>query len=135
MVMKWSSNLSVGNEEIDNQHQELFQLVSMLDHAINTHNPTELESIISFLENYVVTHFAEEELLMTTNDYPEYDHHKSEHEKFKTFVSDLRADYTDQKSNTHVIFKIRQFIDKLVRHIVTVDIGIADIERNREKTS
>ena len=74
--MEWTPNLSVGDPEIDNQHQELFQLVSMLDHAITTHSPEELGDIIKFLEHYVETHFKEEEDLMIAHNYEEYDLHK-----------------------------------------------------------
>ena len=127
--MEWTPNLSVGDPEIDNQHQELFQLVSMLDHAITTHSPEELGDIIKFLEHYVETHFKEEEDLMIAHNYEEYDLHKSEHENFKEIVKQLREDYDAKHSNTHVIFKIRQFIDQLTTHIINVDIGIADITK------
>ena len=101
--MEWTPNLSVGDPEIDNQHQELFQLVSMLDHAITTHSPEELGDIIKFLEHYVETHFKEEEDLMIAHNYEEYDLHKSEHENFKEIVKQLREDYDAKHSNTHEI--------------------------------
>lgn len=126
--IEWSEELSVGNELIDHHHQEVFKLVTMLDNAISQGQNTEIvETIILFLEDYVVTHFQEEEQVMTEHHYAGYDQHKEEHELFKVKVADLRNKYDAKSSPITLIFNIRQIIDLLVDHIRHVDIGIASL--------
>ncbi len=123
----WNDALKVGDDHIDNHHREMFHLTSLLDEALQTQSIDKIEAIISFLEHYVVAHFEEEEALMRDHQYAYYVHHKSEHEVFKAYVGELRNVFESGISKTHLIFKIRQLLDKLAIHIRTVDIGIAGI--------
>ncbi len=99
----------------------------MLDQAIRSSNLYQIEAIILFLEDYVVTHFQEEEDLMKAHHYKGYKDHKQDHEVFKARVAQLRETYDQGISKAHLIFGIRIFIDQLVDHIKTVDVGIASI--------
>lgn len=110
-----------GDSSIDAHHEEVFHLTSSLDFAINSGKKTELDKIIKFLEVYVEDHFKEEELLMIKKEFEEYEHHKSEHEKFKASVKELRISFDTNTAPTHIIFKIRKIIDTLTNHIYTVD--------------
>ena len=121
MSVQWSENLSIGHDGLDHQHQELFQVTSMLDHAIHSHDVSKLNDILHFLEDYVVSHFKDEEDFMLKTHYDEYDFHKKEHDQFKKTVEGLRNFYDSHTSNTHIIFKIRQCIDEMILHIITVD--------------
>jgi hemerythrin len=127
----WNPNLETGNEEIDHHHQELFHLTALLDQALQEQSLEKIDTIITFLEHYVVEHFEEEESLMKAHSYAFYVHHKSEHEIFKVRVSELRHIYNDGISRTHMIFTIRKLLDKLAYHIRTVDIGIAGIVNSK----
>jgi hemerythrin len=127
MHYHWSEHLKTGHEHIDHQHEELFELVSMLDLAIQENSTSKIESLVQFLEHYVETHFAEEETLMNTHHYAGYDIHKEDHEIFKARVFSLRHDLNSGVSPSRLIFAIRMFIDKLVYHIQTIDIGIASL--------
>jgi hemerythrin len=131
MASAWQDNLSVGDENIDNQHQELFQLTMMLDTAIKHQSINELNEIICFLETYVIHHYQDEEALMKAHSFKGYHHHKQDHDVFKTRVVALRYDFDNNPSKTHLIFKIRQFIDKLIHHVRTVDIEISNLERKQ----
>ena len=103
------NNYETGIESIDNHHDELFQLTTWLDTAIQTNQETELNKIISFLEHYVVDHFKEEEEIMQKADYLGYSYHKSEHESFKILVHNLRDNYNKKTSRTHIIFNTRKY--------------------------
>lgn len=129
----WAHHLETGNPEIDNHHQELFQLTAMLDEAVRFQSVEKIDGIIKFLEHYVVAHFQDEELLMKRADYAFYTHHKAEHEIFKVHVQELRNIYNNGISIAHLIFSIRKILDKLVYHVRTVDIGIADIVRAEQQ--
>ena len=128
---QWTPELSTGHGAIDNQHQELFDLVSMLDQAMYSNNRADLEKIIVFLEHYVEEHFAEEEELMQSHHYNGYAHHKEDHEIFKARVFSIRHDFDAELPHTRLVFTLRLFIDKLVHHIHTIDIGIAEIPKKK----
>lgn len=136
-MQSWTPNLETGNPEIDNHHQELFQLTTMLDDAIRTQDLAKLESIVVFMEHYVIEHFSEEETLMQAHQYAFYIHHKAEHEIFKVHVQELRKIFDAGISHTHIIFAIRKILDKLIYHVRTVDVGIVDIVNSghHEKSS
>jgi len=123
----WNKNLETGDSHVDLQHQELFQLVTSLDIAIRDQDMGKIEDIIIFLEHYVVDHFDAEEGIMKNAQFEGYDYHKAEHDMFEDMVHEMRRLFDTTPSRTHLIFAIRKFIDRLVIHIRTVDIRIADI--------
>jgi hemerythrin len=123
----WSNKYEIGQESLDNHHRELFDLVTMLDEAIVSNNPKNIEKIIQFLEHYSIHHFAEEEALMTKKHYKGLQHHQHEHQKLSLLISHLRSIYDSHHPPSHIIFEIRKLIDTLVNHIQTVDIGIVDL--------
>ena len=125
--MKLNNAFKVGHHKVDEHHEELFALTTMLDKALFDNDESLLNDIIEFFEHYVEDHFKEEEDIMISADYKGYDHHYQEHQVFKELVKTLRTDYDNNKSRTHIIFDIRRIIDQLTTHIKTVDIGIKDI--------
>ncbi len=123
----WNQNLETGDFHVDLQHQELFQLVTSLDIAIRDQDMGQIKAIIVFLERYVIDHFDAEETIMKKVSFDGYDYHKAEHDMFEDMVHEMRRMLDTSPARTHLIFAIRKFIDRLVIHIRTVDIRIADI--------
>ena len=120
-------NYRTGHHEIDHHHEELFFLDQSLDRAIRSCRRSEINDIIVFLEHYVNDHFKEEEVLMETHQYGEQDYHTQEHQKFRRVVTQLREQYDQHQSTTHIIFSIRKILDQLTHHIRTVDTGLGSI--------
>ena len=131
MDKNWNRQFAIGDPSIDHQHQEVFHLVSLLDQAIRFDDLKRIVSIIEFLEHYVVDHFSDEESLMAKHKYKGLNAHHEEHERFKVLVSQLRAILESDPSKTHLIFRIRQFIDELIRHIKNVDVGMAHLLKKK----
>ena len=119
--------LKTGHDKIDTQHQELYHLVAMLDRALTQNTHHEIEAIIVFLEHYVEDHFLEEETFMLSKQYQGYPHHKEDHDIFKARVFSLRHDFNSGVPDIRLFFAIRMFIDKLIYHIKTIDVGIAKL--------
>ena len=122
-------DIKTGHEHIDHHHEELFNLISMLDQAIATNKRISVEPIIEFLENYSRDHFKEEEDVMESNNYIGLSLHRAEHHKFTSLITDLRTLYIQNKPTAHIIFFIRKIIDQLTHHIKTVDSGIKNMKR------
>lgn len=122
----WNENLSVGNDHIDDHHQELFALTSMIDAAVKSNRREEINKIIQYLETYTLEHFDEEEAHMKTISYSDIDYHQREHEIFRIRVIELRKYFDSNTPNTHLVFQLRKFVDRLMLHIITVDSGMKE---------
>jgi hemerythrin len=89
MAIEWTPRLAVGVEIIDSQHKELFKRVNDLVLAMKARrSEAEVRRILSFLGDYVLTHFEAEERLMRHHGYPDFAKHKEIHD---AFVKDLGA--------------------------------------------
>lgn len=76
----WSKILSVGVDEIDEDHRKLVQVFNLLNHAVaEGESPAYLAALLDELINCTVWHFSHEERLMLKHGYPEAAEHKTEH--------------------------------------------------------
>jgi len=90
-LVEWTDDLSVGLQEIDEQHKILVSLVNRLYEAIITNREHELiATILNELVDYTIIHFAVEESLMRIFDYPQYEQHKYHHEELSKQVIELQ---------------------------------------------
>ena len=81
-VVEWSDELSVGIQEIDEQHKYLVGLVNELNEALITRGGTDaVRETFDRLIEYTRTHFVVEESLMRILGYPDYENHKHSHEQ------------------------------------------------------
>ncbi|MBI5848062.1 MAG: hemerythrin family protein [Nitrospirae bacterium] len=123
MAIEWTEDLATGVSRIDAQHQELFRRINSLLEACNKgKGKEEVIPVVKFLEDYVVTHFAEEEKQMIHFNYPEYEHHKAEHLKFMENFSKVKDHLkADSIGLTAVIMTNQLVIDWLRSHIRRID--------------
>jgi len=124
----WDDSLSLGNEQIDTQHHEMFEfLSSLVDACKKGTEAAKLEEALEFLENYTLQHFyAEEELLHQCN-YPEYEEHKQLHEELKVTIESLRLRFAKEGSSADLSSVVsRTVVRWLLDHIMYEDkkIGI-----------
>lgn len=119
--MPWSPELSVGLQEIDEQHKVLVNLINKLfneailkkpDHAI-------IDGVLTELTQYTIIHFAVEESLFRIFDYPDNDSHQQQHERLKSEVVKIQKKFKD---GTVVDIELMHFIKKwLKQHIMIED--------------
>lgn len=123
MGVQWRNDLAIGVEKIDTQHKELFNRAGQLLDACNKgKGKDEIGNLIVFLEDYVVTHFKDEEELQRKYNYPEYKEHKALHDDFIVGVKGIKEKFTKEGSSLLLIVDInRKIIDWLVNHIGKVD--------------
>ena len=78
----WSYVLSVGNDEIDEDHHRLVELFNMLNHSVTEgDDPAYLEAVLEELINCTAWHFSHEERLMLKYAYEGLAEHKAEHQE------------------------------------------------------
>ena len=114
--------------QLDEQNDELLNLSTMLNKAVQSCRRQELNLIIKFLENFSNNTFQIQDSLSNNHDYISYSSSKAEHEKFKSIVTDLRTLYDTDKPAAHLIFLIRKNIDQLMSHIQNVTVDTQDSE-------
>lgn len=126
MSIEWSERYSIGVEEIDNQHKELFLRFNNLLNACKSGvGNKELYRLFLFLGDYVVEHFSAEEKLQLACGYPDCDRHHLEHEKFKHQLADLKDQFTLENPGFYlVILTNKVLIEWLIKHITQLDMEV-----------
>lgn len=124
--MQWTADLSVGIEEIDEQHKELFSRINSLVAAIKGADcKSKIDGVISFLEEYAQTHFSLEEGFMMRAGYDEYEQHKRQHGIFLKALSDIKVQAATprvQGASYDLSVTTNQVVVDWIRsHIMTVD--------------
>ncbi|MDR0447056.1 MAG: hemerythrin family protein [Treponema sp.] len=118
---------------MDNQHKELFGALNNFIKACDAGNKEDFNNCISFLGNYVVKHFAEEEEIQKSFDYPDYPHHRQIHEDYKTAVGGFAAKWLAAGPSDEVLKEIRTHIGSwLVNHIKAQDVKIGAFIRSKK---
>ena len=126
MPIRWTPALSVGHDEIDRQHQELFRRLSALLEAMLRGDRSEIERLFDFLGTYVVEHFGAEERLMRESSFPGYAVHKRAHERFVRDYQDLRKMLCAHGATSAVTIRTKTWIvDWLTAHIGATDQALA----------
>lgn len=91
----FDSRYVVGIEQVDREHQKLFELASKIydSLALDIVLPmTEVKSAIAELIDYTMTHFANEESLMAANGYPSLQEHHELHAYLIYRIKDFEKD-------------------------------------------
>ncbi len=119
--VEWSDTLSVGIEEIDEQHKVLVDLVNQMHEAIHQrHGSDVVIGILGTLAEYTRIHFAVEESLMRILNYPGYEQHKEIHEELLHTVQDLQEKVASGKRS--IGFELMHFLKTwLTKHIMEED--------------
>ncbi len=117
--------LLVGIQDIDNQHKELFKIGReienmLIKNCIGVDND-ELLHVLYQLRDYATYHFIEENRFMHKINYPEYEVHKLEHDKFINYIN--KIDYVSLCKNPEKDLKMIQerMMDQVAQHIVLED--------------
>lgn len=120
-LIDWNNDLSVGIEEIDEQHKVLLNLINRLYQGIVQQTDVAvLQEIFNELVQYTVVHFAVEESLMRIFDYPTYDDHKHYHEELTKQVVDFHIKF--KANRTPISMELLTFLRKwLTNHIMVED--------------
>ncbi len=126
MPVEWREDYSVGFERIDMQHQELFNRFNALMEACKSRQGREkIAELLNFLDEYVVTHFGEEEELMASYGYPGIQEHKAQHRHFCEKLNELKAILDEEGASVHLLVATNEAVLQwLIQHIRKVDLTL-----------
>lgn len=119
--MSWSDELSVGLQEIDEQHKILINLINRLFNEAILHkaDKTIISAILEELVQYTIVHFAVEESLFRIFDYPDAETHQAHHDKLKQEVLSFQKKFA---SGVTIDTDLMHFLRKwLTQHIMMDD--------------
>lgn len=136
MALQWTSTLSVGVEEIDEQHRELFRRVDRLLDAVLHQDRTEVGKLLAFLDAFAVEHFAAEERLMAEAAYPDAERHVLEHREFKRRLEALDADFAGHGATAALVFTLEQLLVGWLRdHVYFTDVALGRYVQARQASA
>ncbi len=131
MPLEWTPALSVGIEEIDDQHRELFRRAARLLEGIRRGDPEEIDELVDYLHRYAVSHFGAEEDAMRSARYAAYPRHKAEHDRFIADLLELSVE-NDEGGGAFVAVKIDHWLSGWLRdHVSRIDTELGRFLRQR----
>ncbi|MEI6305663.1 MAG: bacteriohemerythrin [Deltaproteobacteria bacterium] len=90
-LLTWSPALSVGVEQMDQQHVRWIYIINSLNDAMKTGNPDKvLLMILNGVLSFAKTHFSDEETLLSAYDFPGLAGQQFEHEYFVRQVNEYK---------------------------------------------
>ena len=127
MRIEWEEGLSLGVEELDSQHRELFSRFNDLITACDTGcGREEALRMIEYLNGYVVSHCAREEELQRQYGYPNYSRHKEEHDTFVRELFSLHRQFREQGPTPRLVATTNHVVAVwLIDHISRMDAEFA----------
>ena len=104
--LKWRTSHAVFVTEIDDEHKEIFEMVSNLQKALSGSGPSlEIRKLTQRLTACIVGHFAHEERLMQAARYGSINWHKQQHDAASSRVGQfvLGIEQGDHKAGVALV--------------------------------
>lgn len=129
-MFEWKNTYSCNVQEIDKQHQKMFELGSRIFDIASSREGLdyydELMSIISELRDYTIYHFSYEEELMQRYEYEDLEAQSIEHHFFVKRLQKIERKDFDQMQKEAVIELITFVADWITNHILKSDMEYKD---------
>ncbi len=130
----FTSDLETNNEIIDREHRHLIDLINNTIEAINEGKGQNiLVDAITELDAYVKTHFAHEEELQKTCNYPHCGAHKEWHTCYIREIEDLKRAFLAEGANEVLVSELNKKAGEVIAHIKSMDRGLAQHIKEQEE--
>jgi hemerythrin len=131
VLIEWNPAYSVRMAEIDRQHQTLVSLIRHLQEAMLEGRARDVVvQLFSSMNEYTKIHFAFEEQLLKTHEYPELESHHLEHSRLVARLEELEEKYAtgELSAGTPLMHFLRNW---LIDHIGNLDQDYAKFLREK----
>ena len=126
MTYELTQDLMTGNALIDSEHRQLFAAVNNLMTACSQgKGRDQIQQTVTFLSNYVVKHFQDEERLQAQSNYPNYTAHKQFHDGYRRQLSQVAQELLQQGPTVKALGDLNRVVAVLISHIRTEDKRLA----------
>ncbi len=120
--LTWSAELSVGNEALDRQHQQLFKISQRAERCAQEAESQSASNFHLLLNDIAVLferHFSDEENILEQNACPHLESHKAEHDLYRARLTDLLCDASIGRINRQELYQLTR--DYLNEHLQQTD--------------
>ena len=132
-MIAWTPSLSVGVDEIDEQHKEWFRHADAFLNGLDNRTRQEIEDLFSFLRRYSVMHFAVEESWMREFKYPQFHAHKVQHDRFLRELEKLSAEH---KAHGLEPMRVGSWLGRWMSdHVSMTDVQLAEFLMTARRTA
>ena len=120
----WGSILSVGVDEIDEDHRKLVNIFNILNHAVTEgESPEYLAAVLEELINCTVWHFSHEDRLMLKYDYEGLEQHRAVHQELIKSAKELQQKVL--QADKPMVDEDIVYLERwLTEHILTEDLRL-----------
>ena len=120
----WDHVLSVGVDEIDDDHRRLVDIFNILNHSVMEGDaPEYLAAVLEELINCTAWHFSHEERLMLKYGYKDLEEHKIEHQELVNSARELQQKIL--QAGKLVVDEDLEYLERwLTAHILTDDMRL-----------
>lgn len=124
-MLKWKDEYLIGVSEIDDQHEELFNIAnkaySVLKNNYSIDKYDKIIMIIEKLKEYAIYHFKSEEEYMISINYKKFLSHKIEHDEFIKKVSNVDLKKVDDDQDKYLLEILNFIVEWTSEHILKKD--------------
>jgi len=120
----WDNTLSIGVDEVDEDHRRLVDLFNLFKHAVEDGDSGDYtQSVLEELICCTIWHFRHEERLMLKYGYEGLAEHKAEHQELIESAKELQQKYL--QGDKQVTNEDIEFLEQwLTEHIYDVDMKL-----------
>ncbi|MBF0168328.1 MAG: bacteriohemerythrin [Alphaproteobacteria bacterium] len=119
-IIRWSDAMSVGNKDLDHDHQTLIGLVNQVSMPANRSDHTVLEFVLDELLGYTSAHFTREEEHLRRIGFADLDRHMDIHRTLVSELTTIRKNFYAGKGD--IGEKVSEFVAEWLRnHILLED--------------
>ena len=129
-LIRWSENLSVGIESIDDQHKVLVGMINELYKQMQSGSAKDaVGATLGRLVEYTANHFKYEEKLFAEHNYPEQKGHQELHNKLVSQVVQFQEEF--DRGEKDVSLELMEFLKEwLLTHIKKSDMAYSSYLRS-----
>lgn len=134
--LTWSDELVMGDAHIDADHREMIARARSFVEALGSAAQTEeVSATLKFLLEFVRGHFAAEEALMTSLDYPQREKHRRAHEALFRELSALMVFARGPEEEAKLPGRVETFLHSYFKnHFHAHDAPVAAFVASRAAT-
>lgn len=119
-MTEWTPALSTGVPLLDEHHKMIFRWLAQLENAAAEQRTLFGVYVITRLKHYVNEHFAAEEALMRSANYPDLVAHLAEHAAFRSRIGELQLKSIAQDISADTVEFLNHWLSN---HIATTDMA------------
>ncbi len=133
MIPTWDSILSIGINNIDSKHIEIFNYMEKCMYLMKINfERYKLMQVSIKLEEYVALHLMEEEAIQKQHEYLQYDNHIKQHEKIRKLLSEFNMLLKEKDVSQASMINMGETIVKYYRqHILHFDRELGEFLLNK----